>query len=128
MTTSESAAVPGAPPARGLAYAARHYLGGQRGLLVLAMIAALIGAGFSWDWLIAAGIAPIILAALPCLVMCGLGLCMNKLIRGSCATEPLRPSAADPITGHAEAAVVQADQRMPGGDACARPPVNLPRP
>ena len=29
-----------------------------------------------WGWLVAAGLAPIILSLLPCLVMCGLGLCM----------------------------------------------------
>jgi hypothetical protein len=31
-----------------------------------------------WDWLVAAGLASIILAVAPCLVMCALGLCMNR--------------------------------------------------
>jgi len=34
-----------------------------------------------WGWLVAAGIAPVLLSVLPCLVMCGLGLCMMR--RGS---------------------------------------------
>jgi hypothetical protein len=45
-------------------------------VLVLAVVAALVGIGFSWSWLVAAGIAPILLSTLPCLIMCGLGLCM----------------------------------------------------
>ena len=48
----------------------------------LAMIGGLVvvaGGGLAlggWGWLVAAGLAPIILSLLPCLVMCGLGLCM----------------------------------------------------
>jgi hypothetical protein len=67
---------------------ARYYLGGRRGVLVLAIIVAPAGIGFSWNWLIAAGIAPVVVAVLPCLVMCGLGLCMNKLLGKSCASGP----------------------------------------
>jgi hypothetical protein len=41
-----------------------------------------------WDWLAAAGLAPIILAMLPCAVMCALGVCMHRFIpqskSGSC--------------------------------------------
>jgi hypothetical protein len=32
-----------------------------------------------WDWLVAAGLASIIIAAAPCLVMCALGLCMHRM-------------------------------------------------
>ena len=69
--------------ARDLVDAARYYLGGWRGIFVLAAIAVLIAIGFSWTWLVAAGLAPILLTALPCLLMCGLGLCMNKLVGSS---------------------------------------------
>src|SRR5690242_13617998 len=34
------------------------------------------GLGLGWDWLTAIGVAPLILSAAPCLVMCALGLCM----------------------------------------------------
>jgi hypothetical protein len=89
-TTSQSTKAADASPARNLLDAARHYLGGWRGVAVLAIVAAVVAIGLSWSWLVAAGIAPILLATLPCLVMCGLGLCMNKLFGGSCASEPER--------------------------------------
>jgi hypothetical protein len=44
------------------------------------------GIAFNWSWLVAAGIAPILLAVLPCAVMCGLGLCMNRLFSGGAHT------------------------------------------
>ena len=31
-----------------------------------------------WDWLVAAGLSTLIIAAAPCLVMCALGLCMGR--------------------------------------------------
>jgi hypothetical protein len=76
MTTSQSTNAADASPARDLRYVARYYLAGWRGVLVLTVVAALVGIGFSWGWLVAAGIAPILLSTLPCLIMCGLGLCM----------------------------------------------------
>ena len=88
MTTSESTSPTGRLFARALPHAARHYLSGWRGLLLLATIAMLIAVGFSWSWLVAAGIAPVLLSVLPCLVMCGLGLCMNKMVGGSCTSTP----------------------------------------
>ncbi|MGH8632190.1 MAG: hypothetical protein ACREU7_15695 [Burkholderiales bacterium] len=56
----------------------RHYLGGRRGVIVLALAAAGIGLYLGWGWLAAAGIAPLLLALAPCAAMCALGLCMNK--------------------------------------------------
>lgn len=44
------------------------------GLSAVALGAAAYGGG--WRWLVAIGIAPIILSFLPCAVMCGLGFCM----------------------------------------------------
>jgi len=47
-----------------------------RRLLLIAAVA--IGAGllFGWAQLVLFGIAPILISLLPCLVMCGLGVCM----------------------------------------------------
>lgn len=63
-----------------------HYLGGRRGLIVLAVVA---GAGtyLGWGWFVAAGIAPLLLAFAPCAAMCALGLCMNKMGGKSCSTD-----------------------------------------
>ena len=51
---------------------------GTRGLIILAV--AVIGAGLAlnWSWVVAIGLAPILLAILPCAVMCALGICMPK--------------------------------------------------
>ena len=36
-------------------------------------------AAFSWNWLIAIGLAPLLITLLPCAVMCTLGIfCMSK--------------------------------------------------
>ncbi len=54
----------------------RHYLGGRRRLTILAMAVLGVGAYFNWPWLVAAGMAPLLLALAPCAAMCALGLCM----------------------------------------------------
>ena len=66
---------------------ARHYLGGRRGLMVLAGIIISAGLILSWGWLAAVGIAPILLALAPCAAMCALGLCMNKMGGKRCSKE-----------------------------------------
>jgi hypothetical protein len=55
---------------------ARYYLGNRWVLLALGAGVLLAGIGLNWNWLVAVGIAPILISTLPCLVMCGLGLCM----------------------------------------------------
>lgn len=57
----------------------RHYLTDRKVLAALAV--AVIGAGLAlnWSWLVAAGIAPILLALAPCAAMCALGLCMRNM-------------------------------------------------
>jgi hypothetical protein len=65
------------PLGRDLAYAARYYLRTRWTLVALASLAVVLGLYFGgWAWLVAAGLAPILLSTLPCLVMCGLGVCM----------------------------------------------------
>ncbi|HWA38275.1 MAG TPA: hypothetical protein VG873_10460 [Burkholderiales bacterium] len=62
-----------------------HYLGNRKVLAVLAI--AIVGAGLAlnWSWLVAAGIAPILLALAPCAAMCALGLCMSRMGGKSCS-------------------------------------------
>lgn len=62
--------------------AARYYLGGRRMLFVLAAVLIVGGIALNWGWLVAAGLAPILIAILPCAVMCALGLCMHKMVGG----------------------------------------------
>lgn len=77
-------------------YAIRHYLGGWRGMLIFAATAIVVGLVLNWSWLVATGIAPILLIALPCLIMCGLGLCMNHLRGESCESSAPRQRGAEP--------------------------------
>ncbi len=58
-------------------HAARYHLGIRWVLLGLGSLAVIAGLCFGgWAWLVAAGLAPLILSVLPCLVMCALGVCM----------------------------------------------------
>lgn len=75
-------------------HAVQYYLKGPRGLLVLAGTALVAGLAFNWSWLVAAGIAPLLLSVLPCVAMCALGLCMNKKTCSSKkSTSDIAPSA-----------------------------------
>jgi hypothetical protein len=76
----------------------RHYLGGRRSLIVLTVLALGAGLILNWGWLVAAGIAPLLLALAPCAAMCALGLCMNKTGGKSCSSEssPGQGTGTDP--------------------------------
>ena len=54
------------------------------------------GVALGWDWLTAIGIAPLIVSAAPCLLMCALGLCMmgrgHQANSGSAGTAPADPA------------------------------------
>lgn len=65
----------------------RYYLSGRRGLILLSVAALGSAMALNWGWLIAVGIAPLLLALAPCAAMCALGLCMNKMGDKSCSTE-----------------------------------------
>lgn len=57
--------------------------------VLVVLTVAVVGAGLvlNWSWLVAAGIAPILLALAPCAAMCAAGLCMNKMGGKSCSAE-----------------------------------------
>lgn len=52
-------------------------------LLTIAAVTIAAALSLNWSLLVAIGVAPLILSALPCVAMCGLGLCM-KSSGGSC--------------------------------------------
>ena len=54
----------------------RSWIGNRRLLAVIGLVLGGTGLGVGWDWLTAVGIAPLIVSAAPCLLMCALGLCM----------------------------------------------------
>ncbi len=87
------------------------------GGLTLAVAGGLAAGG--WSWLVAAGVAPIILTILPCAVTCGLGLCALGLCsRSESDVAPASDTAiqngaaittrkADPMPSPAAAVVVR---------------------
>lgn len=76
MSLSESTKTKDASLTRDVLSAVRYYLGGGRTLLVLAVVIAAAGLALNWSWLVAVGLAPILLSTLPCLVMCVFGVCV----------------------------------------------------
>ncbi len=92
MTAPPTAQTANASLTRDLIRASRYYLGGWRGVLILTALALATALALNWSRLVAAGIVPIILTSLPCIVMCGAGLCMNKLLgSSSCESRPANP-------------------------------------
>ena len=98
-------------------YYAGRYLGGRRGLIVATLAAVGVGVALNWSWLVAIGVAPLLISLAPCAVMCALGLCMSRMGGKSCSTQSsaipddndIRPSArletdapSAPITGEGE--------------------------
>lgn len=83
MSSRETTPRVDAPLSQDLLQAARYYLGGRRILLVLAAAALVAGLAFNWSWLVAAGVAPLLIALAPCAAMCALGLCMHRMGRPS---------------------------------------------
>ena len=63
-----------------------HYLGNRKALVLLAVAIAGAGLALNWTWLVAAGIAPILVALAPCAAMCALGLCMSRMGDKSCSS------------------------------------------
>jgi hypothetical protein len=87
MTTTQLPAVIENPPTRRFAQTVRTYLTGRRGLIALAIVTLIAGAAFNWSWLVAVGIAPLLITALPCVAMCALGLCMNRMAGRKCSAD-----------------------------------------
>lgn len=64
--------------------AARQYLGARHIWLTAAAVLLGVAAFLNWGWLVASGVAPVLLAAAPCAAMCAIGLCMDKAADKSC--------------------------------------------
>jgi YHS domain-containing protein len=83
MTNAQSTDTSDQSLTRDILYAIRYYLGGPRRLIVLAVILIIGGVALNWGWLVAVGLAPFLIAFLPCAVMCALGMCMHKTAGGN---------------------------------------------
>jgi hypothetical protein len=77
--------------------AGRFLLADRRRVFFVAVAALGLGLALNWSWLVAAGIAPLIVGMLPCAAMCAVGLCMGGSGNRSCAKEStLPPTATEP--------------------------------
>lgn len=98
MTTPHSAKITETSFTHDMLHAARYYILGRRGLLILGGLVLIAGLALNWSWLVAAGIAPILLGVLPCLAMCALGLCMKGLVGRSCSTGAAEQESSPAMT------------------------------
>jgi hypothetical protein len=75
----------------------RPWIRDWRVLAVTGLAVTGAGLGLGWDWLTAVGIAPLIVSAAPCLIMCALGVCMMGRGRQASSNQP-EPGAVEPPT------------------------------
>ena len=97
---------------------ARYYLGNRWVLVALGAGVLLAGIALNWSWLVAAGIAPILLSTLPCLVMCGLGLC--TLCRSSEKQSTPSRDAADAAISPPAPGIAKIDEVSAIGSGCCQ--------
>jgi hypothetical protein len=107
---------------------ALHYLRNRWVLVAVAVLALVAIVTGSWSWLVVAGLATILVSALPCLVMCGLGLCMHKYLGRSSSSQASCSATADPPGGMARAATDGSATYAASccGGATLVPPANVP--
>lgn len=76
----------------------RSWMRDWRVLAGIGLVVSGSGLAVGWHWLTAIGVAPLIVSAAPCLVMCALGGCImgrghqaNAIVPGSAVGEPVSP-------------------------------------
>lgn len=62
----------------------RYWLGGRWALVAVGALGAAGGIALSWNWLVAAGLAPLVVGVLPCVAMCAAGLCLKGVGGRTC--------------------------------------------
>ena len=78
----------------------RSWIGDRRVLAVAGLAIAFTGLALGWNWLAAVGIAPLIVSAAPCLLMCALGLCMMGKGQKACSSQSAQGAAEPPTRTH----------------------------
>ena len=117
MTAPQSTTTTEPSLGRDVLNAARYYLGNRWVLLALGSVAVIAGLSFGgWGWLVAAGLAPVILSILPCLVMCGLGVCVMCRSGKTQSTSSL--DAADTAASSSASSVARMERPVAGGSSC----------
>lgn len=111
MTTIPSDGTTERPLGRDVLYAAKYYLGSRRGLVVAGTAVVAAGLAFNWSWLVAAGVAPLLLSVLPCVVMCALGLCMSRMTGASCSKQAAPQEGVGTIPAPAASQIQPEEER-----------------
>jgi hypothetical protein len=107
MTNLKLTESPDIAPDRTAVALFRGLAGSRIGLLVIAGAAIVTGLGFSWSWLVPAGVAPLIVGVLPCVAMCALGFCMMGIGKNVAAQPP-----ADQATRMGSAALPTSNEQL----------------
>jgi hypothetical protein len=102
---------------------AQYYLGSRRKLMVLAGITIVAGLTFNWSWLVAAGIAPLLISVLPCVAMCAIGVCCMKKSAGQSIPAAATDDKPSQILSGRTVLAIQNPVRkeLPMGDVEQRP-------
>jgi hypothetical protein len=100
------------------------WLHGRRALILAAVVLTVGGLVLGWNWLVAVGVAPILIAALPCIAMCAIGLCAMKGSQ-SCSTSDggkVRPNVSGSVDSARRVAIEPGDIGDAQADALDPPP------
>ena len=83
----------------------RAWLTSPRGLVLVGIAVIAVGLALGWNWVVALGLAPIVLALAPCALMCALGMCMMGMGRSKStdSTAVPAPTIPDPVRAIPEA-------------------------
>ena len=95
MTISNSIRFLGRSGIRSMLDGVRSHLNGRRSLWLVAGLVLAAGLALKWNWLVAAGIAPVVVSLLPCPAMCALGFCAHKMGSGAALKPPSADADAD---------------------------------
>lgn len=117
MTTHQPTTTAEGSLGRDVLYAARYYLANRWTLVAAAALAIVIGLSFGgWGWLVAAGLVPILLAVLPCLIMCGIGVC--QMCRSDKTQSTASHDGGEAATSSAALGAAKMEQSAVGGSSC----------
>jgi hypothetical protein len=102
--------------------ALRYWLRGRNGVIALVVLTVVIGGALNWSWLVAVGIAPLLITVLPCAAMCALGLCMHRMSGGSCSSETRSVETPKPDARLVASVEAGESAAIPAGSDGLRPP------
>lgn len=101
-----------APLVRAWLHALGNWLRTPYGMVIAGLAVGGVGLVVGWEWLLAIGALPILLSALPCVIMCALGVCMMGRKDDARNTPRAEPPA--PTSDSASVDSAAGNEREPG--------------